>query len=259
MLKLFNTRISKSIRHGNVKEVKPVVIADVQDNPGAGCSSDTVGVLQSLVSYNAHAVLALLYDPEVAKMAHSVGIGNVLESKLGNSIRRFAFVSTEFIYVYKGGSLEGHSPFLGKFEVENISQGKFLCEGKMMKGTRTNLGATALLRVLKGDGYVRVIVSSSRFQCLDTAVFSHIGINLSQEKIVVVKSSVHFRAAFTPIASCVIMAASKGENPCDLHQVPFKGLRKDVRLLRNKETDSSRTSGASPVSLTTTTKVSAKL
>ena len=71
----------------------------------------------------------------------------------------------------------------------------------------------------------------SRCQCLDTAVFTHIGVDLSKERLVAVKSSVHFRAAFTPISCRVIMAVADGENPCDLNTVPFKGLRSGMRII----------------------------
>ena len=194
---------------------KPVVVADVQDNPGAGCSSDTVGVLRSLVKFDADAVLALLNDPQVAKHAHSIGVGNTFSANLG-------------------GKLPSHSPFSSKFEVLQLSDGKFMCTGEMMAGVRTDVGATALLRVLQGSGRVRVVVASSRFQCLDAAVFTHIGIDLSKEQLVVVKSSVHFRAAFTPISCRVIMTAADGENPCDLSTVPFQGLRTGMRIISGK-------------------------
>ena len=46
---------------------RPVVLADAQDNPGAGGTSDTTGLLKALVNKGARgAVMAILYDPEVA-------------------------------------------------------------------------------------------------------------------------------------------------------------------------------------------------
>ena len=62
----------------------PVVIADIQDNPGAGAPSDTTGLLKTLISKKVkNAVLALLDDPETAALAHQVGVGNSFTAALG--------------------------------------------------------------------------------------------------------------------------------------------------------------------------------
>ena len=63
---------------------KPVVLADAQDNPGAGGTSDTTGLLEAMVRNGAsQAVIAVIYDPEVADMAHQSGVGSRLETALG--------------------------------------------------------------------------------------------------------------------------------------------------------------------------------
>ena len=47
---------------------KPIVIADTQDNPGAGGDSDTTGMLRALVRNNAQrAATGVIYDPQSAK------------------------------------------------------------------------------------------------------------------------------------------------------------------------------------------------
>ncbi len=52
---------------------KPVVLADAQDNPGAGGTSDTTGLLAAMVRNGARrAVIAVMYDPEVAEQAHGL-------------------------------------------------------------------------------------------------------------------------------------------------------------------------------------------
>jgi microcystin degradation protein MlrC len=49
---------------------RPVVLADVQDNPGGGGTGDTTGLLRALVELGAPgAVAALLFDPEAAARA----------------------------------------------------------------------------------------------------------------------------------------------------------------------------------------------
>lgn len=63
---------------------KPVVIADTQDNPGAGGGSNTTGLLRALVRHRApDAALGLFFDPAAACAAHAAGRGATVEITLG--------------------------------------------------------------------------------------------------------------------------------------------------------------------------------
>jgi len=59
---------------------KPIVLADIQDNPGAGGTSDTVGLLRALIARRARgAVIGMIVDPEAAEAATALGEGAVLD------------------------------------------------------------------------------------------------------------------------------------------------------------------------------------
>src|SRR3546814_7750531 len=59
---------------------KSVVLADVQDNPGAGATCDTTGLIAALVAEGVpDAAVCALYDPETARLAHQAGEGATLE------------------------------------------------------------------------------------------------------------------------------------------------------------------------------------
>ncbi len=193
---------------------KPVVLADAQDNPGAGGSSDTVGVLEALMAGRARgAVVALLNDPEVAALAHVEGLGATFRAGLGG----------------KSGQ-PGQAPFDARFQVDALGDGSFTCTGEMYRGAEAELGPMALLRVVAPDSDVRVIVGSERFQCLDQAVFRHLGVDPGDQKILVVKSTVHFRADFEPIAGQVLLVEAPGAHPCRLSGLDYRRLRPGVRL-----------------------------
>ncbi len=193
---------------------KPVVLADTQDNPGAGGTSDTTGLLEALVRHQAQgAVLALVYDPETAQQAHQVGVGASIDVVLGG----------------KSGFV-GVSPFYGRFAVETLGDGRFVFTGAMYKDSKAELGPMALLRVLEPDCDVRVIVSSKRMQCLDLAIFRHLGVEPTAQAVLVVKSSVHFRADFAPIAAEILVVESPGAHPCQMVGLPYRHLRAGVRL-----------------------------
>ena len=200
-----------------LKADAPVVLADAQDNPGAGGTSDTVGLLHALVENAAQgAVMAVVHDPEVAAAAHEAGEGALLETSLGAKI-----------------DYPGVIPFSGTFRVDKITDGNFICTGDMYKDSHAELGPMALLTVVDRDCDVQVIVSTGRFQCLDLAVFRHVGVEPTQQRLLVVKSTVHFRADFEPIAAQTLVVAAPGAHPCQLANLPYKFLRKGVRLEPN--------------------------
>src|SRR4051812_12022255 len=63
---------------------KPIVIADTQDNPGAGGDSDTTGMLRALVRNGAtNAAIGVIVDPDAARAAHAAGGGAVGGLALG--------------------------------------------------------------------------------------------------------------------------------------------------------------------------------
>ena len=192
---------------------KPVVLADAQDNPGAGGTSDTTGLLEALVRNGARqAVIAVMYDPEVAYMAHQFGVGSELETAIGG----------------KSG-LAGIEPYAGQFEVEALGDGHFTYTGAMNLNSKAELGNMALLRVIDENSEVRIVVGSSRSQCLDLAMIRHLGIEPTEQKIVAVKSTVHFRADFDPIAAETLVVIAPGIHPCKLADLEYKNLRAGVR------------------------------
>ncbi len=203
----------EAVKHAmNINSDKPVVLADAQDNPGAGGTADTTGLLDALVRNHAKcALIAILYDPEVASLAHKAGIGGRVEIGLGA----------------KSG-FAGVFPFLSNYEIEALGDGYFIQTGDMNKNSKANLGPMALLRV--ADSEVRIIVGSQRTQCLDLAMIRHLGIEPTEQRILVVKSSVHFRADFDPIAAETLVVFAPGAHPCRLVGLPYKNLRSGVRL-----------------------------
>ena len=190
---------------------KPIVLADTQDNPGAGGASDTVGMLRALVDGRAEgAVFANLCDPKSAEAAHRAGVGAQISLSIGG---------------WAGGA--NNTPYQGTFTVEAVSDGNFLATGPFYRGNRMQLGPMA---VLKKDG-VRVVLTSRKQQCADQAMLRHVGIEPQAQKILALKSSVHFRADFQPIAEEILIVAAPGANPVDNRDLPYKRIRKGIRLM----------------------------
>ena len=186
----------------------PVVLADTQDNPGGGGHGDTTGLLAELIRQGAEgAVLAPMNDAQAAAACHAAGEGATVELDLG-------------------GKSDG-APLRVTAVVERLSDGRFTLTGPMGKGNPADLGPSALIRIAPG---VRVVVVSRKMQGHDQALFRFIGIEPKEQKIVAVKSSVHFRADFQPIASEVIVVAAPGPVVADPAVLPFTNLRPGLRL-----------------------------
>lgn len=189
---------------------RPVVLADVQDNPGAGGTGDTMGLLKALLRQGAEgASLGLVYDPHVATIAHRCGEGTQITVCLGG----------------KHG-VAGDSSLDATFAVERLADGKFVGTGPMYGGARMELAPMACLRI----GGVRVVVAGKRVQAADQAMFRHVGIDPAAEKILALKSSVHFRADFQPIAEAILLVAAPGPMIMDPAKLPFARLRAGIRL-----------------------------
>jgi microcystin degradation protein MlrC len=205
---------------------KPIVIADTQDNPGAGGDSDTTGMLRALVRNKAtKAAIGVIYDPASAKAAHAAGVGATVTLALGG----------------KSG-IPGDAPYKEVFIVETLSDGRFVASGPYFGGRAMDMGPSTCLRI----GDVRVVVSSHKAQLADQSMYRYVGIEPTEQSILVNKSSVHFRADFEPIAERLIICAAPGAMPADTADLPWTKLRPGIRTKPNGPAFVASTKSRSP-------------
>ena len=69
-----------------------------------------------------------------------------------------------------------------------------------------------------------------RVQAADQEMFRHVGIEPTQVPILALKSTVHFRADFQPIAETILVVQSPGAHVSDPVEMPYRHLRPGVRL-----------------------------
>lgn len=192
---------------------KPVVIADTQDNPGAGGDANTMGMLRALVECDAQdAAIGLIYDPAAAAAAHAAKEGSSVTLTMGGT-----------------SGVAGDAPFTAEFLVEKISDGRFQTTGPYYGKSDMDVGLAACLRL----GGVRVVVGSHKVQMADQSMYRFVGIEPTAMKILVNKSSVHFRADFVPIASAILVCAAPGPMPVSPISLPWTKLRKGLKLAPN--------------------------
>ena len=174
---------------------KPIILADTQDNPGCGGTCDTTGVLEALVRHDAQGVaMCVMNDPDAAAAAHAAGEGAEITIELGGK-----------------HEIPGDKPFKGTFKVAKLADGKFTATGKSIPGRKVNLGPTALLTI----GGVNVFTASRRMQAFDQDILRHVGLEPSEQKILALKSTCHFRADFDYIAekTLIVLASARPAGP----------------------------------------------
>jgi len=187
----------------------PVVLADTQDNPGGGGPGDTTGLLRALIDEGARgAVLGLLTDPQCAQTCHETGVGGRLTLALGGKL------------------YPGDTPLVASCTVLALGDGRFTATGPMWGGSRMDLGPMALVET---DG-VRVIIASKAMQAGDRSMFRHLGLEPADLPIMALKSSVHFRADFQPIAREILIVEAPGPVHADPAKLDFRLLRRGVDL-----------------------------
>lgn len=197
---------------------KPVVIADTQDNPGAGGDSNTTGMLHALLQqgagrlYPGQVALGLIYDPAAGRAAHEAGVGAEIELALGTAVPTFTGQPSD-------------PPVRGRFKVLALSDGRCTLTGPMMTGVSVQLGPSACLEI---DG-VRIAVVSGKKQLLDRELLRMVGVHAEAMRLIVVKSSNHFRADFTPHASHVLVAKAAGPMAADPADLPWTRLPASIR------------------------------
>jgi len=191
---------------------KPIVLADIQDNPGAGGTSDTVGLLRALIAHKANgAVIGMIVDPEAAAAAHEVGEGALLPGGIGAKV-----------------GYAGETPVEARWRVVRVASGDFVGTGPMFGGAKFHVGPCAL--ITDEDSRVSVVLAAKRIQAIDQEQFRHVGIEPSAVPILALKSTVHFRADFQPIAETVLCVLSPGAHVSDPVEMPYKRLRPGIRL-----------------------------
>ena len=180
-----------------------VVIADSADNPGGGAAGDSTFVLRRLVERGiTNAALGPLWDPQAVRIAFDAGVGARLPLRIGGKV----------------GPLSG-APLDADCTVLALQRDMAM---SALAGTTQPLGDCALVQVAG----VHVVLISRRSQAMGTDLFTQLGCDLAAQRIVVVKSSQHFRAAFAPLAVSVLYCAAPGSVTADLRQLPYQHIQR---------------------------------
>ncbi|MCJ1960981.1 M81 family metallopeptidase [Novosphingobium mangrovi (ex Hu et al. 2023)] len=173
------------------------VLGDACDNPGGGAAGDSVFGLAALLRLGAEgAVFGALWDPEAVHLCRAAGEGREVSLVLG-----------------------GHSGPAAGDPVRVTGTVMALREGytSAVFGNRQDMGDAVWLRC---EG-IDVVVCSARAQTYAPDTFTGLGIDLADKRVVLVKSAVHYRADFAPLARETMSVATPGALRVDFEAIPY--------------------------------------
>src|SRR5579862_1315917 len=122
----------------------------------------------------------------------------------------------------------GEKPLEADWRVVKIGDGKFTGTGPFYGGAHFKIGPMAL--VTDESSGVSAVLASKRIQAADQEMFRHVGVEPARVPILALKSTVHFRADFEPIAEKVLCVLSPGAHVSDPAELPYRNLRKGIRI-----------------------------
>ncbi len=186
---------------------QPVVLADRWDNPGGGVAGDSTVLLRALLDRpDVPAAIGAMWDPIAVKLAAAAGAGARLHL-------RFCGKATP----------QSGEPVDALVQVRSVSDNLLI----PFEQSVVSLGAAACISI----GSLDVVLASTRAQTFSPEAFTRMGIDLRQKKVVAVKSSNHFYAAFAPLAADVLYVDSGGPYPPDPRRVTYNKLRRPIAPL----------------------------
>ena len=183
----------------------PLLLADIADNPGGGSAEDGTTILKTLLDAGVEDVaVAVIYDPAAVKAAASAGVG-------------------ERVSVDLGGHIEANGdPLSLDARVRLLSDGTYRNQGPMSTGLEVSFGRTAVLEIDDVD----IIVGSHRQQPYDPEVFQSHGIAPKRQRILLLKSTVHYRAAFESLVGGIREVSAPGLCSPDLLSFEYKSVER---------------------------------
>ncbi|WP_108669173.1 M81 family metallopeptidase [Peribacillus acanthi] len=197
----------------SLKETKPIVLADISDNPLSCGSGDTTTLLKEFIRINyPKSLFGGLTDPDSIETCRKAGVSALVELNLGGK------TSPEF-----GESVSVEAKII------SLSDGIFFNSGPFNQNLRVDVKGAAHIKV----GELDILLIGRPMSANDPEMFRHIGIEPSSYTILGMKVKNHFRAAFDPLISKVIYVDAPGVASNDLRNFPYKYIPDEIWPLRD--------------------------
>jgi len=190
----------------------PVLLIDHCDNCGSGGAQDVMNVVAEILRQG-------LDDVAIAPIRDAASVARMIAAGVGNDVALELGGKTAMPSIGLAGA-----PLSVRGRVRAITDGEFVITGPMYTGIRTFLGRTAVL----DTGAAQIVVTERAHEPMDLGVFTHCGIEPRRKKFVMLKSRIHYRAGFKPIAAHIVECAGAGVTNADLSVYRYEKLRRPI-------------------------------
>lgn len=189
----------------------PVILLDHVDNCASGGTQDVMAVIgECLRQGMTDLAVFAVKDPAAVRAMQAAGPGASLTLALGGK--------TDMPAIGRRGE-----PLTVTGRVKALSDGRFRVTGPMMTGTLADMGHAGVLDL--GDG-VEIVVCSKNMEPSDLGCLRSLGIEPTAKRRLLLKSRVHFRAGFEPIAAAMVYCDGVGVTSSDYSLFDFRVLKR---------------------------------
>lgn len=197
------TGVDRALERAALGTGRPVVLLEHADR----CNDSTYLLRELLRRGVTNAAIPYIWDPAAAAMATEAGVGaNITLDVGGHSSDR------------AGGPVRVNAT------VRWAGDKEYRTTGAYMNGRLVQLGQTAVLDV----GGLTISVVSCATLTVDEDPFVQFGMRAQDFGIVVLRSKTHFRAAYEPIADCILIVDTPDWGPADLTTLPYRQIRRET-------------------------------
>lgn len=188
------------------KPGKPVVIADVWDNPGGGVAGDGTLILRRMRERGLdNFAVATIWDPIAVSFCRAAGDGARIQLRFGG----------------KAGP-DGGAPMDAEVEVRKAIPAAFQSFGQSI----VPLGPSAVIRPVGTE--IDIILNTNRTQTFEPDIFANLGIDFANKDMLLVKSTNHFHAGFAPIAAEIVYIDAGAPYPSNPRVTGYKKLNRPI-------------------------------
>lgn len=206
------TALTEALASAERIEAGPVILLDHADNVGSGGTQDSMAVIAAVLDQGLDDVaVAAVCDPAAVELMAAAGVGAEVTLDLGGK--------TAMPAIGRGGE-----PLRVTGRVKALTDGRWTVRGPMYTGVEVNTGPSALLQV----GGVEIVVISKHHEPWDLGIFTHNGVDPRTRRYLLLKSRIHYRAGFAPLAKATIRCDGVGVTTSDNALLNFEKLRRPI-------------------------------
>ena len=183
---------------------KPIILVDPADSPNGGAVGDSVLPAMRLLERGSKISAGMFVkDPQAAKRAYEVGVGNSAEFSVGAKFTP---------------GMPGPLKAVGR--VRSLHDGVFIQEGPAGKGFPCNIGMSAVISF----GNIDIMVCEEPAASGDPQILRHFGIEPKLYDLIVVKANASFKVPYSEFAGEFCYADTPGAGASNLKYFKWKNL-----------------------------------